>query len=142
MHAPRRFLASAVIALVVLACAGCASGPAGWQPTWQPGNLQPLVVGWQQFFRVQWDATRYNGQALVDGYITNVWGFAALNVQLLVTGYDATGRQVGQVVAWGPSEIDFGARVYFNVPVPTAATYDVAIFAWTWVQTGNGGAIR
>ena len=110
--------------------------------TWQPGNLQPLVVGWQQFFRVQWDATPQNGQSLVEGYITNVWGFPALNLQLLVTGYDASGRQVGQLIAWGPSEIDFGARVYFNVPAPAAASYDVAVFAWNWVQTGNGGALR
>jgi hypothetical protein len=110
--------------------------------TWQPGNLQPLVVGWQQFFRVQWDATPQNGQALVEGYITNVWGFPALNLRLLVTGYDASGRQTGQLIAWGPSEIDYGARVYFNVATPTAASYDVAIFAWTWVQTGNGADFR
>ena len=61
---------------------------------------------------------------------------------MLVTGYDASGRQTGQLIAWGPSEIDYGARVYFNVPVPAAASYDVAIFAWNWVQTGNGGALR
>jgi len=100
------------------------------------------VIGWQQFFRVQWDVTPKDGQALVEGYITNEWGFAALNLQLLVTGYDASGRQVGQRIAWGPSEIDYGARVYFNVPVPVAASYEVAILAWTWVQTGNGADFR
>ena len=42
----------------------------------------------------------------------------------------------------GPNEIDFGSRVYFNVPVPTAATYDVSIFSWSWVQTGNGADMR
>jgi hypothetical protein len=135
----RRGIAGWALAVTLLAFAGCATGPV----TWQPGNLQPLVIGWQQFFRVQWDATPTGaGQALVEGYITNVWGFAALNLQLLVTGYDASGRQVGQLLAWGPSEIDFGARDYFNVPVPSAASYDVAIFAWTWVQSGNGGALR
>jgi hypothetical protein len=134
----RRMVFGAMAVPLLLALCGCATGPA----TWQPGNLQPLVIGWQQFFRVQWDATRQNGQPLVEGYITNVWGFTALSLQLLVTGYDASGQQVGQRIAWGPSEIDFGARVYFNVPVPAAATYDVAVFAWSWVQSGNGGSIR
>src|SRR5262249_58126381 len=101
----------------------------------------PLVVGWQQFFHVQWAAARRNDHTLVEGYITNTWGFPVLNVRLLVTGYDASGAQTGQRIAWGPSEIDFGARVYFNVPVPQAASYDVAVFSWTWVQTGSGGAV-
>ena len=122
----------------LLLLGGCATAPM----TWQPSNLQPLVVGWQQFFRVQWDVTPRNGHSFVEGDITNVWGFPALNLQLLVTGYDASGQQVGQLIAWGPSEIDFGARVYFNVPAPAAASYDVAVFAWNWVQTGNGGALR
>ena len=126
-----------VAALVLLG--GCATAP---PTTWQPGDLRPLVVGWEQFFRVQWDATRQGDQALVEGYITNVWGFTALKLQLLVTGYNASGETVGQRLAWGPSEIDYGARVYFNVSVPTAASYDVAVFAWSWVQTGNGGDLR
>ena len=132
-----RWLAT-VTGVALLVAAGCAPGTI----TWQPGNLQPLVVGWQQFFRVQWAATPQDGHTLVDGYITNVWGFPALNLQLLVTGYDQAGRQTGQLIAWGPSEIDYGVRVYFNVPVPAAASYDVAILAWNWVQTGNGGALR
>jgi len=119
--------------------AGCATAPPA---TWQPGDLRPLVVGWEQFFRVQWDATRRGDHALVEGYITNVWGFTALRLQLLVTGYDESGNKVGQRLAWGPGEIDYGARVYFNVSVPAAASYDVAVFAWSWVQTGNGGDLR
>jgi hypothetical protein len=117
----------------------CATAPVD---SWQPGDLRPLIVGWEQFFRVQWGATSHGDQALVEGYITNVWGFPALRLQLLVTGYDASGQKVGQRLAWGPNEIDYGARVYFNVPVPAAATYDVAVFAWSWVQTGNGGDLR
>lgn len=138
MERRRHLLARGLLALAVVGGVSCAAGPM----TWQPGNLQPLIVGWQQFFRVQWDTTRYDGQALVGGYITNTWGFTAMNLQLLVTGYDAAGQQAGQLIAWGPSEIDPGARLYFNVPVPVAASYDVAIFAWTWVQAGEGGSHR
>jgi len=124
--------------LLLLSPAGCATGPM----TWYPGNLQPLIIGWQQFFRIQWDATSQSGQPVVEGYITNVWGFTALNVRLLVNGYDASGQMVGQLISWGPNEIDFGSRVYFTVPLPPAATYEVSIFSWSWVQTGNGGDMR
>lgn len=113
------------------------AGEAVGATRWQPGNQQPLIVGWQQFFRVQWDVTTVGRQRLVEGYLTNVWGFGATNIQLLVHGYDGGGRKVGQLVAWGPSEIRPGARVYFNVPVPRAAAYDVAVLAWNWQQEGG-----
>jgi hypothetical protein len=74
----------------------------------------------------------------LEGYVTNVWDFPAQKVQLLVSGYDGSGRRVGQLIAWGPRRINPGSRVYFDVPVPPAASYDVAIFAWDWVQRGPG----
>ncbi len=124
-----------IAALVLAALGGCAT--LGAPATWQPGNLQPLIVGWQQFFRVQWAATARDGGVLIDGYITNTWGFAAQRVRVLVTGYDSAGKQVGQLIAWGPNEINPGSRVYFDVEVPRgAATYDVSIFSWNWVQVG------
>jgi len=107
----------------------CTMGPARWQAM----NLQPLNVGWQQFFRVQWNSSTFRGQPIVEGYIENVWGFWARNIQLLVNGYDETGALVGQLVGWGPFAIGPGGRVYFNVPVPPAPVYEVAIFSWTWV---------
>jgi hypothetical protein len=107
----------------------CSAGPAHWQSR----ALQPLNAGWPQFFRVQWNSRAVQGQPIVEGYITNVWGFWARDIQLLVTGYDATGAMTGQLVGWGPLAVPPGGRVYFNLPVPAAPTYDVAIFAWTWV---------
>ncbi len=116
--------------------AGCAtmSAPADWQP----GDLQPHISGWQQYFRIQWTATpRGAAGVLVDGHITNTWGFTAQKIQVLVNGYDAAGKQVGQRIAWGPNEINPGGRVYFDVTVPPGAnTYDVSIFSWNWVQVG------
>jgi hypothetical protein len=121
--------------LVVLLLAACSMGPAYWQST----NLQPLNVGWQQFFRVQWSPGAFQEQPIVEGYITNVWGFWARNIQLLVSGYDSGGILLGQLVGWGPNAIGSGGRVYFNVAVPPAATYDVAIFAWDWVLDDDFG---
>lgn len=126
------------ISVVLLILALAAGHAWGATTKWQPGNLRPLIVGWEQFFRVQWNTTKVGGQPAVEGYITNTWGFAATNVQLLVRGFDGSGKMVGQLVAWGPKEVDPGGRVYFDVPVPRAASYEVAIFAWNWVQTGGG----
>lgn len=133
-----RVIRAGAVALLLAVTAGC--GTLAAPTTWTPGNRQPMIVGWQQYFRVQWDATKKNGQAIVEGYISNTWGFPAQQIQLLVTGYDAAGKPLGQIISWGPNEIDPGDRQYFNVAVPPgAATYDVAIFAWNWVQTGGGG---
>jgi hypothetical protein len=133
MRRPRARIALAVVLLAL-----AAGESAGVVTIWQAGNLQPLVVGWQQFFRVQWDEARVDGRPIVQGYITNVWGFTARKVQLLVNGYDESGARIGQLLAWGPSPITPGSRVYFDVSVPPAASYEVAVFAWDWVQTDGG----
>ena len=115
---------------------GCATATP--PPTWQPGNLQP----WQQYFRVQWTATPAAGGTLIDGYITNTWGFAARDVRVLVNGSDPSGTQTGQVIAWGPITIQPGDRVYFDVTVPDgSATYDVSIFSWKWIWPPSGGTV-
>ena len=122
-------------ALLWVDLSGCATVTT--PPTWQPGNLQPLIIGWQQYFGIQWTATPAAGGTLIDGYITNTWGFPAQRVRVLVSGYDAAGKQVGQLIAWGPNEITPGGRVYFDVQVPGgAAIYEVSIFSWNWVQVG------
>jgi hypothetical protein len=125
---------------LLLGAAGC--GALAAPTVWTGGNQQPLIAGWQQFFRVQWESTTRNERTSVQGYISNTWGFTAQRIRLLITGYDASGQALGQVIAWGPNEIDPGGRRFFDVPVPPgASTYDVAIFAWDWVQTGGGANI-
>jgi hypothetical protein len=131
-----RVIRAGALALLVAAAGGC--GVIANPTEWTPGNRQPMIVGWQQFFRIQWDATKRGESTLVEGYITNTWGFTAMRMQLLVTGYDASGTSLGQIIAWGPNELDPGIRKYFNVAVPPGATtYDVAVFAWNWVQAGG-----
>ncbi|MGH7332109.1 MAG: FxLYD domain-containing protein [Candidatus Rokuibacteriota bacterium] len=123
------------LGVVLATVAACA--PLSAATPWPPGTLQPLVIGWQQYFRIQWQVTRTGGHILIDGHITNTWGFTAQRVRVLVNGYDPAGRQIGQLIAWGPNEINPGGRVYFDVSVPAgAATYDVSVFSWNWVQVG------
>jgi hypothetical protein len=133
----RRWWRAGCAVLLGAALGGCAT--AATPAAWQPGNLQPLVEGWPRYFQVLWEVTRGDGDDLVDGYITNTWGYATQEVRVLVTGYDGSGRQVGQLIAWGPNAIQPGDRVYFDVTVPAgAATYDVSIFSWRWQRSPSG----
>jgi hypothetical protein len=117
---------------------GCA--PVTTPATWQPGNVQPLISGWQQYFAILWSVTRQDQGALIEGYIINNWGFAVREVQVLVNGYDSSGAQTGQVIAWGPNAIQPGDRVYFDVTVPAgSATYDVSVFSWKWTWPPSSG---
>jgi hypothetical protein len=106
--------------------------------------LTPLVLGWEQFFKLDWQFSQGRNQPVVWGHILNDWGMPAARVQLLVEGLDAKGQVVGQKVAWLGSTLSPGIRDYFEVPVPwQVPTYRVSVFAFDWVQTdGNGGAIR
>ncbi len=72
--------------------------------TWQPGNLQPLVVGWQQFFRVQWDATPAGRPDARRGVHHQRVGVHRPECSsLLVTGYDASGSRSGNSSPGAPA---------------------------------------
>jgi hypothetical protein len=103
--------------------------------------LTPRIVGWEQFFKLDWRADQRRGQPIVSGHIMNDWGFPARNIQLLVEGLDGTGSVVGQRVSWLGSELTPGMRAYFETPAPQpgpAATYRVSVFAFDWIQAGGG----
>ena len=101
-------------------------------------QLTPLVIGWEQFFKVEWEAGERKGRPVVQGYIKNDWGMTAANVRLLVDGLDPSGQVVSQTVGWLGTQLTPGTRAYFEVPVkqPTPA-YRVSVFAFDFVQT-NG----
>jgi len=122
-------LAAIVTALVLLVAAGT-----GLAAT----PLQPLVAGWEQFFKIEWQAGDRAGRPVVYGRILNDWGMPAANMRLLVEGLDASGAVRDQQVAWLGSMLQPGMRAYFEVPVPSPApAYRVSVFAFDWVQT-NG----
>ena len=130
----------ASVAILWAALAGCATGAA--PAPWSPGNLQPQISGWQYYFAITWEVKRQDRGALLEGYITNIWGMSARDLQVLVNGYDGAGQQVGQLIAWGPpGGIQPGDRVFFDVTVPAgAATYDVSVFSWKWIKPPSGAA--
>jgi hypothetical protein len=99
-------------------------------------HLQPLVAGWEQHFTLTWQASESRGRPVVEGYIRNESGFAALRVRLLVESLDASGRPVEQRVEWLGSGLTPGRRVFFEVPAPQkSASYRVSVFSYDWVQS-------
>lgn len=101
-------------------------------------TLTPLVLGWERFFTLTWEASQDRGQPIVSGYIKNDAGFGARRIQLLVEAIDASGRVTGQRVSWLGSSLTAGMRAYFETPAPPpAASYRVSVFAYEWAQTAE-----
>jgi hypothetical protein len=101
-------------------------------------SLTPLVVGWERFFTLEWEALEHGGRPVVGGYIKNEAGFTAMKVRLLVDALDASGRIVDQRVSWLGGQLTAGMRAYFEVPAPPrAAAYRVSVFAYDWLQAAN-----
>lgn len=101
-------------------------------------RLAPLIVGWESFFKVDWEAGDRAGRPIVRGHVLNDWGYPARRIQLLVEGLDSSGQIVTQQVEWLGTALTPGTRAYFEVPVrQRAASYRVSVFAFDWVQSGG-----
>ena len=122
----------AVLVAVLLASSAMAAGP-----------LTPLVVGWEQFFKLNWTVGERKGKPVVTGTIYNNWGFAAANVRLLVDELDANGQIVEQQVGWLGFTLTPGTTAPFEVPVVHATpNHRVSVFAFDWVQANGRGRNR
>ena len=105
--------------------------------------LRPLVAGWVQYIRLSWEPGERAGRPIVRGRIQNEWGFPATDIRLLVDGFDAAGKLVNQNIGWLGTQLPPGIYSDFEVPVrQPAASYRVSVFAFSWVQAGNGGDNR
>jgi hypothetical protein len=93
--------------------------------------LEPLVVDQEQIFEITWKVGEFEGRPQLSGRIDNASFFGASKIQLLVDQLDASGRIVGQQLAWLGVVLLPGERSYFDVPVPDAkAPYNVRVYAW------------
>jgi len=92
--------------------------------------LLPLVVDWDQYFRIDAESTAPDGRATVSGRVSNISSWRADRIQLLVEGLDANGQPVTQRVVWLGTDLSAGMHGVFEVPVPTAASYRVSVFAF------------
>ena len=101
--------------------------------------LQPLTVGWERYFTLDWQAGERHGQAVVYGHIFNNAGFTAANVRLLVEGLDDKGQVLSQSIGWLGTQLTAGTTAPFEVPAAArASTYRVSVFAFDWLQRGKG----
>ncbi len=100
--------------------------------------LRPLIAGWEQYFKLDWQLAEQRGKPVVQGRIYNNWGTTALNVRLLVDELDATGNIVGQDLSWLGFQLTPGTTAPFQVRVKhPAAAYRVSVFAFDWLQRGG-----
>jgi hypothetical protein len=135
-----------VLALVVAGCAapGAVAPDAPYaSATTSAGSLRPLVIGWQQFFTVDWQSAERRGRPIVQGRIYNNWGLAASDVRLLVNGLDPAGQVVEQRVAWLGTLLTPGTTAPFEVALQRpASAYRVEVFSFDWVQADGQSTPR
>jgi hypothetical protein len=123
----RRLGAVTAIAMLAVFVVGAEAAP-----------LQPLVVGWEQFFTLDSQPGTRRGRPVVSGYVLNQWGMPAARIRLLVEGVGPGGEVMGQQLVWLTGQsLTPGARAYFEIPAAaTASTYRVSVFAFEWIRPG------
>ena len=131
MPAVRSLLTALVIALVLVL-------PATKRARSQA--LEPLVVGWEQYFTINWSVGERRGRPVVYGRIYNKWNFGAANMRLLVEELDSGGRIVDQQLGWLGFALTPGTTAPFEIPVAhNTPNHRVRVFSWDWVQTDGRG---
>ncbi len=123
------------LAVLVLLAAGCSAATSTELP---PSASVPLIYGWEQYFKLDWQAGEKQGRPVVDGYVFNDWGYTARDVRLLVQSLDQNGQVVAQTIGYVPLSVAPGTHAYFEVPLrQPAAAYRVIVASWDWVTEGG-----
>jgi hypothetical protein len=99
------------------------------------GPLQPLVVGAEQHFTVDWQAQPRNGGAVVWGYVVNRSPYTFDRVRLLVDALGPDGQILGQRLVWAVGLLGGDGRNYFEAPMERAPDYRVRVFSYDRVET-------
>jgi hypothetical protein len=126
----RSKLVAGVVALVVLVAG------VGLPAVQSAGKtLEPMVLGWERIFKVDWQATEGKGAPVLQGYLVNDSPYIVTKVQILVEGLDQSGNVVGQRLAWVPGTLTPFSRAYFSAAAPQAApAYRVRVFAFDRIE--------
>jgi len=117
--------------VALLVSAGCAS-------TAPSGPLYPLVGGWEQHASIDHQVTPRGDGAVVWGYLQTGSPYTFHRIRVLVDALDPTGQIVAQQVSWVPGTLGWGSRLYFEVPMPPAASYRVQVFSWDRLESDRG----
>lgn len=108
--------------------------------------LEPMVVGWEQIFKLDWQVRERKGRRVVAGTLHNDSPYHVTKIQLLVEGIDDKDTILSQRVEWaGAGDIGPFGHMYFEVPPPKPAgtTYRVRVFWYDRIEIGTGhGSIQ
>jgi hypothetical protein len=120
--------------VVVMFGAGAPSGAA------TDKLLDPLVPGWEQIFKLDWQVGERRGNPVLNGYLVNDSPYPVTAIRLLVDALDEGGNVVAQRVTWLPGgTLTPFSRTYFEVPAPgLSAKYQVRVFAFDRIEGGDG----
>ena len=120
LMSPRLALALLLALPTLSACAG------------QARTLEPLVVGREQLFKVEWEVAHRSGRPVVSGSLSNDAPYAVKGVQLLVEALDANRAVVTQEVTEVASHLGPSMRTYFELPAQASpsTTYRVRVSAF------------
>ena len=133
--------ALAVLVAVVAGGAGVAAAQSRgeWRGAWEatPGERPALN---DQFFRVEYSTgTHGPEQSEISGYVYNDYGLPAINVEIEIAELDASGQTVGTETRPVFGLVPAKGRAYFDVRVPTGASYRVKVQEFDFVEDGSSG---
>jgi hypothetical protein len=118
-----------VLLALALVAGGCASA-AGPQ-----GPLEPLVLGAEQHFTLDWQPEPRGQTTVVWGYLGNPSPYTFDRIRLLVDALGPGGEIVSQRLVWAPGLLGSWGRTYFEAPMPPAPGYRVRVFSYDRVET-------
>ena len=130
---------SLIAAASLMAVAGLAAAGMELRTATLESPRQGASAAWDpvaaEFFRVTWTVSaEHNGHSRITGYVYNDWWTPAGNVVLRINELDASGTVIAAVGRPLVETITPHDRLYFDVQVPRAASYDVGVSMYDFTQ--------
>jgi hypothetical protein len=120
--------------LLIALIAACGTANDRLRPS---ASVSTLMSGWEQHFTLDWVVEPESGDTRrVSGYVYNQSGEYAEPLRVLVKALDASDGVIGQRIVWLPGGVGGFGRRYFEVPhLPSATSYKVTVWDYTWRRT-------
>lgn len=114
--------------MLAILVAGCAT-------TGPQGPLEPLVVGTEQHFVIDWQVEPRVEGVVVWGYVANQAPYTFDRLRLLVDALGPEGQILAQSLVWAPGVLGGWGRSYFEAPMPSAPGYRVRVFSYDRLES-------
>jgi hypothetical protein len=100
--------------------------------------IEPLMPGWERFFKIDSEVVESRGRPLARGYVMNDSPYTVTRMQLLLDALDGSGRVVAQQISWLPGTLTAFSRAYFEIPVQQRAqAYRVRVLAYDRLEVSH-----